>query len=42
LRASKEVKENSLALAEILRILKNYRTSKLYKNSTQSNIKEKA
>jgi hypothetical protein len=42
LRASKEVEENSLALVEILRILKNYRTSKLYKNSKQSNIKEKA
>jgi hypothetical protein len=34
--------KNSLALVEILRILKNYITPKVYKNSKQSNIKEKA
>jgi hypothetical protein len=41
LKASREAKKNFLASAKLLRILKNYRTSKIYKNSKQTNIKEK-
>jgi hypothetical protein len=42
LRASREAKENFLASAKLLKILKSYRTSKFYKNLKQTNIKEKA
>ncbi len=41
MRASREAKKNFLASAKLLRILKNYRTSKIYKNSKQTNIKKK-
>jgi len=41
LKALREVKANSLASAELQRILKNYTISGLYRNSKHTNIKEK-